>query len=124
MDLGLNNKRALVMGGGAGLGKAVAMSLAGEGAHVVLAGRTQEKLESAVRDIQAAGGKASSLVWDLSQLDHIASRAEQAAKLLGGPIQILFNNGGGPAPGTAQGQWLTGPTEAPAWVRERTSPLG
>ena len=104
MDLGLNNKRALVMGGGAGLGKAVAVSLAAEGAHVVLAGRTQEKLEAAVKDIQAAGGKASSLVWDLSQLDQIASRAEQAAKLLGGPIQILFNNGGGPAPGTAQGQ--------------------
>ena len=37
MDLRLNNKRALVMGGGAGLGRAVAVSLAAEGAHVVVA---------------------------------------------------------------------------------------
>ena len=37
MDLRLNNKRALVMGGGAGLGQAVAVSLAAEGAHVVVA---------------------------------------------------------------------------------------
>jgi 3-oxoacyl-[acyl-carrier protein] reductase len=104
MDLGLNNKRALVMGGGAGLGRAVALSLASEGAHVVVAGRTQEKLDDAVAEIMAAGGKASALVWDLSQLDQIQSKAAQAASQLKGSIQILFNNGGGPAPGTAHGQ--------------------
>lgn len=104
MDLRLNDKRALVMGGGAGLGRAVAVSLAAEGAHVVVAGRTQEKLDDAVEEITAAGGKASALVWDLSQLDQIEAKAAHAASQLGGPIQILFNNGGGPAPGTAHGQ--------------------
>ncbi len=104
MDFRLNNKRALVMGGGAGLGRAVALSLASEGAHVVVAGRTQEKLDDAVSEITAAGGKASALVWDLSQLDQIETKAAQTASQLGGPIQILFNNGGGPAPGTAHGQ--------------------
>ena len=90
MDLRLNNKRALVMGGGAGLGRAVALSLAAEGAHIVVAGRTQAKLEDAVAEITAAGGKASALVWDLTELNQIEARAAQAASQLGGPIQILF----------------------------------
>ena len=104
MDLRLNDKRALVMGGGAGLGRAVAVSLAAEGAYVVVAGRTQEKLDDAVEEITAAGGKANALVWDLSQLDQIEAKVSQAVSQLGGPVQILFNNGGGPAPGTAHGQ--------------------
>ena len=104
MDLRLNDKRALVMGGGAGLGRAVAVSLAAEGAHVVVAGRTEEKLDDAVEEITAAGGRASALVWDLSQLDQIEAKVSQAVSQLGGPVQILFNNGGGPAPGTAHGQ--------------------
>ena len=66
MDIRLNDKRALVMGGGAGLGRAVAVSLAAEGAHIVVAGRTQAKLDDAVAEITAAGGKASALVWDLT----------------------------------------------------------
>lgn len=104
MDLGLRNKRALVLGAGSGLGKAVALALACEGATVVAAGRTPEKLEATCAEIKAAGGKAYALACDLRNIDAIPAVAEAAKKLLGGNIEILFNNGGGPAPTPAQGQ--------------------
>ena len=106
MDLGLKTKRALVLGAGSGLGKAVAISLAAEGANVVVAGRTQEKIEATCAEIQDKGGNAFALVCDLRNLDSIPGVAQAAKKLLGGSIEILFNNGGGPAPTPAQGQPL------------------
>ena len=106
MDLGLKTKRALVLGAGSGLGKAVAISLAAEGANVVVAGRTQEKIEATCAEIQVKGGNAFALVCDLRNLDSIPGVAQAAKKLLGGSIEILFNNGGGPAPTPAQGQPL------------------
>lgn len=104
MDLGLRDKRALVLGAGSGLGKAVAHCLAAEGAHVVVAGRTSEKNASTVTEIKAAGGNAKALLCDLKNIATIPALAQQAKELLGGSIEILFNNGGGPAPTPAQGQ--------------------
>lgn len=110
MDLGLKNKRALVFGGGAGLGKAVALSLAREGAHVVVAGRTAEKLSATVSEITSAGGTAHALAWDVREINDIPAKLAKAKEALGGAIQILFNNGGGPPPTPAHGQpssaWL------------------
>ncbi|MFZ9071012.1 MAG: SDR family oxidoreductase [Burkholderiaceae bacterium] len=104
MDLGLKGKRALVFGAGGGLGKAAAMSLAAEGAIVVAAGRTPEKLDATVREIELAGGVAHALTWDVKNIDAIDANMEVAKKLLGGSVQVLFNNGGGPPPTPAQGQ--------------------
>jgi len=104
MDLGLTEKRALVFGAGGGLGLAAAQSLAAEGAVVVCAGRTLEKLEATVEQIRSAGGRASALAWDVRDLGSIAAQLATAEALAGGFIQILFNNGGGPAPSTAHGQ--------------------
>lgn len=104
MDLGLKGKRALVFGAGGGLGKAAAMSLAAEGAIVVAAGRTPEKLDATVREIELAGGVAHALTWDIKNIDAIDANMEVAKKLLGGSVQVLFNNGGGPPPTLAQGQ--------------------
>lgn len=107
MDLGLSGKRALVFGAGGGLGKAVALSLAKEGAHVVLAGRTQEKIDATASVIRQLGGHADALVWDVRQIDQISSLHGKAEERLNGPVEILFNNGGGPAPSLAQGQPLS-----------------
>lgn len=104
MDLGLTARRALVLGAGSGLGRAVALSLAAEGAQVVAAGRTPGKIEATVAEIKATGGRAFALVCDLRNLSAIPSIAEEAKKLLGGGIELVFNNGGGPAPTPAQGQ--------------------
>src|SRR5438067_5876025 len=54
MDLGLRNKVAIVTGSSRGLGKAAASALAGEGAHVVLNGRTQATLEETAAELRAA----------------------------------------------------------------------
>lgn len=104
MDLGLKHKRALVFGAGSGLGKAAALALAAEGASVILAGRTKEKLEATQKEIAALGGISHCMVWDVGELGKITDRISEAQSLLGGSIEILFNNGGGPPPTPAQGQ--------------------
>lgn len=104
MDLGLSQKRALVFGAGSGLGKAAALSLAAEGARVVLAGRTPEKLKATEAEIATRGGQAHALAWDVCALDAIQGKLQQAQDWLTGPVEILFNNGGGPPPTLAQGQ--------------------
>ncbi len=104
MDLGLNSKRALVFGAGSGLGKAVALALAEEGATVVAAGRSLEKLNQTVAEIKDFGGTAFALEWDLLNLSEIPGKMSQATSALQGNVEILFNNGGGPPPSSVQGQ--------------------
>lgn len=107
MDLGLKGKRALVFGAGGGLGVAAALSLAEEGATVICAGRTLEKVEATAEKIQKNGGKAQPILWDVRKLDSVTDLLSQAQQLAGGNIQILFNNGGGPAPSSASGQQIS-----------------
>jgi len=109
MDLGIKNKVALVLGGGSGLGQAMALSLASEGCKVVVAGRTEANLQKTVAQIQKAGGQAHAIAWDLAQLDQIDSHFAKIESLWGS-VDILVNNTGGPPPTTAAGQapqvWL------------------
>lgn len=104
MNFELNGKCALVLGGSGGLGKAVALSLAAEGATVLITGRTPETLEKTAAEIKAAGGSVKTMVWDLKEINKVADYHAQAVEALGGPVEILFNNGGGPPPSPAQGQ--------------------
>ena len=109
MDLGIKNKVALVLGGGSGLGQAMALSLASEGCKVVVAGRTEANLQKTVAQIQETGGQAHPIVWDLAQLDQIDSHFAKIESLWGS-VDILVNNTGGPPPTPAAGQapqvWL------------------
>ncbi len=68
MDLKLTDKVALVTGSTAGIGFAIAQSLAAEGAHVYVNGRTQERVDAAVAAIrsQAANNKVEGIVADFS----------------------------------------------------------
>ena len=59
MDLGLKGKIAVVSGSTAGIGLAIAAALAGEGAHVVLNGRTDERVTAAVEPFSRNGTSAS-----------------------------------------------------------------
>ena len=103
MDLGIKNKTALVFGAGSGLGRAIAISLGKEGAKVALAGRTMANLEKTAQAIEAAGGQAYCIAWDLGNLAAIDELFTQIEKNLG-PVDILVNNTGGPPPATAAGQ--------------------
>ena len=99
MDLRLTGKRALICGGSSGLGRAVAEALAAEGAHVALLSRDAAKLQSVADGINAmAIGKAVVVTADLADHEALLAAVDTAERLLGGPIEILLNNTGGPPP--------------------------
>src|SRR5436853_5035053 len=85
----LDGKRALVTGGGRGIGLAAASSLAAAGAHVTLAARTKSEIEDAAAAIRARGEKADALVLDVTDID-AARKALAAAE----PYHVLINNAG------------------------------
>ncbi len=93
MNLGLENKRALVTGASKGLGKAIAGALRAEGAVVAICSRSSERIEAAAKDIGAVG-----LTGDLSIAGGAADVVRQAVDRLGG-IDILVANTGGPPAG-------------------------
>jgi 3-oxoacyl-[acyl-carrier protein] reductase len=85
-------RRALVTGASRGIGEAVAMRLAEEGATVIAAARTAADLERVVGRIREAGGQASSLALDLSNSASIEAAVKTA--LADGPVEVLVNNAG------------------------------
>jgi len=100
MDLGLANKKALVLASSQGLGLSVARALVQEGAHVVISGRSAEKLNVVAAELNTMGpGKAVSSVVDLSDQNAANDLYADAVGQLGN-IDILVNNTGGPPPGT------------------------
>ena len=103
MDLGITGRTALVFGAGGGLGSAIALRLAQEGATVAAAGRSPDKLAETVKQIEAAGGRALSVTWDLGDLDAVDAHVSEIENSLG-PVDILVNNTGGPPPTPAAGQ--------------------
>lgn len=98
MDLKIAGKRALVLASTRGLGLGIAEKLADEGAHVLLCGRTTERLEKAVADIRQKGGKADYVTADLADPGVVDWLEQEVNAKLGG-LDILINNTGGPPPG-------------------------
>jgi len=84
---------ALVTGASSGIGRQQSQALAQAGASVVLLGRRQEQLLSAVADIEALGGKAAALSVDLTARKQLAGIANQATDQFGA-IDILINAAG------------------------------
>ena len=93
MDLELKGKRALVTGSTAGIGEAIAKTLAAEGAMVVVHGRRALEAERVAREIAAKGGSAEVALGDLARDSDAAAVAEKALAAFGG-IDILVNNAG------------------------------
>jgi 3-oxoacyl-[acyl-carrier protein] reductase len=91
MDLQLRDLRALVGGGSSGLGAAIAIVLADEGAKVGIAARGGDKLDTQARSIGAA-----SIPADLSTPDGPASAVAAAVEQLGGLDLLVVNSGGPP----------------------------
>ncbi|MDB5058624.1 MAG: short-chain dehydrogenase, partial [Chloroflexi bacterium] len=91
----LQGKTALVTGSTSGIGRAVAMAFAAEGAHVVVSGRDKARGEEVVAAIRAADGRADLVTADLSQGVEAARRlADEATRVLGGRVDVLVNNAG------------------------------
>lgn len=98
MDLGLNNKVAIVTGGSQGIGKATALRLAAEGARVVIAARGQENLDKVLAEITGNGGQAAAVQADVSNKDDCQKLVRRTIELFG-RLDILINNAGTSARG-------------------------
>jgi NAD(P)-dependent dehydrogenase (short-subunit alcohol dehydrogenase family) len=86
-------KVAIVTGGGYGIGKAIALALAQEGADVVLVSRTESALKETAAEIEAMGRKSLVVVTDLADKTQIPTMVEKTLEKFG-KIDILVNNAG------------------------------
>ncbi len=99
MELGLKNKIALVAASSQGLGKAVAIELAKEGAKLIINGRNKENLESTKKEIEKINGaEVLALAGDLSN-DNERDQVIKNSLQVYDHIDILITNTGGPASG-------------------------
>lgn len=111
MDLGIQNKVALVTGASKGIGLAVARGLASEGAHVVLSARGAEDLRDAVRELEQSGGAVTGIQGDVSHADGVAELLTELRQAVGDPDILVVNAGGpptGPAAELPDEAWLQG----------------
>jgi len=91
--MSLSGKVAFVTGASQGIGRACALKLVKAGAVVVVAARTQEKLDELVKEIIASGGQAAAFALDVTDEQQVKS-ATKAAVAQFGKIDILVNNAG------------------------------
>ena len=97
MDLGLGGRVALVTAASKGLGLASALALAGEGAKVLIASRSEENLRSAQERVTAAGGECLAVAADMSDPEAPAHLVEAAVGEWG-RLDVVVANTGGPKP--------------------------
>jgi NADP-dependent 3-hydroxy acid dehydrogenase YdfG len=95
----LENKTAIVTGATSGIGRAIALNLARDGAYVFLTGRVAERLEEAARMIRQEGGLASVEAFDLRESDRLQTFVAVTAKEAG-RLDIMVNAAGVDHPGT------------------------
>lgn len=99
MDLGLNGKVALVTASSQGLGRAVALGLAREGARLSICSRDEAAINAVADEIRGFGGEVLAQVADLTSPEEINRLVDSTVEQFGG-IDVLVTNAGGPPGGT------------------------
>src|SRR5262245_25821636 len=89
----LAGRRALVAGGGRGIGRATALAVAREGADVAVAARSAAQLEEAAAEVRGAGVRGFGLHVDVTDAGSVSGMAARAVELMGG-VDILINGAG------------------------------
>jgi len=102
MDLGLKGKVALVLGAGGGLGSAIALALAKEGALIAACDVNAAALQAVGEKLSALSERFILVELDLAQTERFAAQISRIELELG-PVSILVNNSGGPPPSLASG---------------------
>ena len=95
----LKNKKAIITGGGRGLGKATALAFANEGIDVAITGRNEATLIETVAQIKTLGVSATYAVFDVGNYDEVKNGIKALVNKLG-TVDILVNNAGIAAFGT------------------------
>ncbi len=106
--MGFEDKIVIVTGSGRGIGRAIALGFAGEGACLVLAARTEDEINRTAEEIRAAGGRALPVPCDVTDEEQVRNLVEKTIETFG-TIDILINNAGAgafrPAYGTPNSTW-------------------
>jgi NAD(P)-dependent dehydrogenase (short-subunit alcohol dehydrogenase family) len=89
----LEEKVAVITGGGRGIGRAIALKFARAGAAVVVAARTQSEIDAVAEEVRKAGGRAAAVTADVAQEKDCERLIQEAAKQFG-RVDILVNNAG------------------------------
>jgi 3-hydroxybutyrate dehydrogenase len=90
----LENRLALITGGGRGIGRAIALLFAHEGAGVSLAARTRSQIETVADEVRAAGGTAAAFECDVAKFGDVERAFDLTKKQFGRTPDILVNNAG------------------------------
>ena len=104
MDLGLKGKNAIILGGTRGIGRAIADTLAKEGANVAVCARNPEQVAAAVADLKALGVNATGAPVDVTDGPALKKWITDAVGTLGG-LDILVSNAGAMAQGNDVAAW-------------------
>lgn len=104
MDLGLKGKNAIILGGTRGIGRAIADTLAKEGANVAVCARNADQVASAVGELKALGVNATGASVDVTDGPALKAWIAEAAGQLGG-LDILISNAGAMAQGNDVAAW-------------------
>lgn len=104
MDLHLKGRRAVILGGSRGIGRAIADTLAGEGSDVAICARNAEQVNEAVAALKDKGVRAFGSAVDITDGAALKAWIGEAAGELGG-IDILVSNAGAMAQGPDEASW-------------------
>src|SRR5664279_1561985 len=104
MDLHLKGKNAVILGGTRGIGRAIADTLAGEGANVAICARNADQIKDAVAALKDKGVKATGASVDIMDGEALKTWVTKAGTELGG-IDILVSNAGAMAQGGDPASW-------------------
>jgi meso-butanediol dehydrogenase/(S,S)-butanediol dehydrogenase/diacetyl reductase len=93
MNMTIKGKVALITGAGQGIGRAIALRLANDGADIAIVDLNEEKMKAVADEVRAAGRKATTFKADVSKRDEVYAAVDHAEKELGG-FDIMVNNAG------------------------------
>jgi 3-oxoacyl-[acyl-carrier protein] reductase len=109
MDLGLQGKGVVITGGSRGIGRAIALVCAAEGANIALCARGQEGIDATVAEVQAQGIRAFGLVADVTQAESVEHFIHASAEAIGNIDIAVLNVGGATGKGlmgSSDDEWL------------------